>query len=78
MRDRENLRFERTRLFGRVRLIFVELGRKFHALDLLEQPRDVFYLEVNELLGFIDGTTSTADLKGLVAVRDARGRPLKG
>jgi pyruvate,water dikinase len=71
VRDRENLRFERTRLFGRVRQIFVELGRKFHALDLLEQPRDIFYLEVNEALGFIDGTIVTTDLKALVALRKA-------
>ena len=28
VRDRENLRFERTRLFGRVRRIFVEIGRR--------------------------------------------------
>ena len=26
--------------------LILELGRKFHALDLLDQPRDVFYLEV--------------------------------
>jgi pyruvate,water dikinase len=71
VRDRENLRFERTRLFGRVRAIFVELGRKLHALELLEQPRDIFYLEVNETLGFIDGTASGTDLKGLVALRKA-------
>ncbi len=71
VRDRENLRFERTRLFGRVRMIFVELGRKFHALDLLDDPRDVFYLELNEILGFIDGTATCADLRGLVALRRA-------
>jgi pyruvate,water dikinase len=71
VRDRENLRFERTRLFGRVRRIFVELGRKFHALDLLDEPRDIFYLEVNEALGLIDGTTSTTDVKGLTALRKA-------
>jgi pyruvate,water dikinase len=71
VRDRENLRFERTRLFGRVRQIFLEIGRKLHALDVLEEPRDVFYLEVDETLGFIDGTTSTTDLKGLVALREA-------
>ena len=28
MRDRENLRFERTRLFGRVRRIFLALGAR--------------------------------------------------
>jgi pyruvate,water dikinase len=69
VRDRENLRFERTRLFGRVRMIFVGLGRKLHALDLIDAARDIFYLEVNEVLGFIDGTASCTDLKGLVAVR---------
>jgi pyruvate,water dikinase len=71
VRDRENLRFERTRLFGRVRQLFVEIGRKLHALDRLDQPRDVFHLELQEILGFIDGTASCTDLKGLVAVRRA-------
>ncbi|MEN8130088.1 MAG: PEP/pyruvate-binding domain-containing protein [Pseudomonadota bacterium] len=69
VRDRENLRFERTRLFGRVRRIFVELGKRFYAEDLLDHPRDIFYLEVDEVLGFVEGTTVTADLKGLVKLR---------
>ena len=71
VRDRENLRFERTRVFGRVRRIFVELGQRFYALGLLDQPRDIFYLEVEEALGLVMGTATTTDLKGLVAVRQA-------
>ncbi len=71
VRNRENLRFERTRLFGRVRRIFVELGRRFHAVGLLEDPRDVFHLEVEEILGFIEGTSTTDALAGLAAVRKA-------
>jgi pyruvate,water dikinase len=71
VRERENLRFERTRLFGRVRRIFVELGERFYALNLLAAPRDVFYLEVEEALGFIEGTATTTDLKSLVAARQA-------
>jgi pyruvate,water dikinase len=71
IRDRENLRFERTRLFGRVRRILVELGKQLEALDQLDEPRDIFYLELNEILGFIDGTASCADLRGMVAVRRA-------
>ncbi|MGB0034156.1 MAG: PEP/pyruvate-binding domain-containing protein [Candidatus Acidiferrales bacterium] len=67
--QRENLRFERTRLFGRVRRIFVELGRRLHSLDRLDEPRDIFYLQVEEILGFIQGTATTVDLKGLVALR---------
>jgi phosphohistidine swiveling domain-containing protein len=71
VRDRENLRFERTRVFGRVRLIVVELGRRFAALDLLDDPRAIFYLELGEILGFVDGTATSADLKGLAALRQA-------
>lgn len=69
VRDRENLRFERTRLFGLVRRIFVQIGRRFHADGLLDTARDIFYLEIYEVIGFIDGTATTTDLKGLVALR---------
>ena len=69
IRARENLRFERTRVFGRVRSIFTEIGFRLHAHERLENPRDVFYLQVDELLGYMNGSTVTADLKGLVAAR---------
>ncbi|MEM8557443.1 MAG: PEP/pyruvate-binding domain-containing protein [Bacteroidota bacterium] len=66
---RENLRFERTRVFGTARRLFVEMGRRLSADAVLDQPDDVFYLDVEEVLGFADGTATTADLRGLVAVR---------
>jgi len=69
VRERENLRFERTRLFGRVRNIVLELGKRLHALGLLDAPRGVFYLELEELLGFVDGSATCTDLRGLSALR---------
>ena len=69
VRDRENLRFERTRLFGRVRRIMVELGRRLHAANRLDEARDVFHLTLDEVLGSVDGTTPCADLAGLARVR---------
>lgn len=69
VRDRENLRLERTRLFGRARQIFLEFGERFHALGALDDPRDVFYLEVNEILGFVEGTATSTDLRGLAELR---------
>ena len=69
VRDRENLRLERTRLFGRVRRIFLELGKRLHAIDLLDDPRDVFYLEVEEVLAFADGRSTSTDLRSLAALR---------
>jgi len=69
--QRENLRFERTLLFGRVRRIFLQIGQRLEAVNILDNARDVFYLEVEEILGFIQGTATTADLKSLVSVRKA-------
>jgi phosphohistidine swiveling domain-containing protein len=71
VRDRENLRFERTRVFGRVRRIFVELGRRFAAVGALEDPRGVFYLTVEEALGWVGATTVSADLASIAAARKA-------
>jgi pyruvate,water dikinase len=69
--ERENLRFERTRLFGRVRRIFREAGKRLHASGALDQADDVFYLQVEEIRGYADGNAVTADLKPLVALRQA-------
>ena len=71
VRDRENLRFERTRVFGRARRVFLAFGREFVTAGALGDARDVFYLEVDEVLGFADGTATTTDLADLVAVRRA-------
>lgn len=74
VRDRENLRFERTRLFGRVRRVFVEAGKRLYAERVLDDPRDVFYLTLDEVLSFVEGTAPCDDLRGLAALRRARFR----
>lgn len=69
VRDRENLRLDRTRLFAYVRTIFTEIGRRLWAMNRLNDYRDVFYLTVPEILGFIEGTAVTTDLRAIVALR---------
>jgi pyruvate,water dikinase len=71
LRERENLRFERTRVFGHVRRVFLELGRRLYALDALEDPRDIFYLELKEILALREGTSTLINIKALVALRKA-------
>ena len=71
VRQRENLRFERTRLFGRVRRIFREAGKRLHAMGVLETADDIFYLQVEEIRSYVAGNGVTADLKPLVALRKA-------
>lgn len=71
VRDRENLRFERTRVFGVVRRIFVGLGTRLAASGALREPRDVFWLTVEEVFGTLEGTASTSGLRALVKARKA-------
>ena len=69
VRDRENLRFERTRLFGRVRRLVRQLGAHLHADGLLGDPQDVFHLEIEELLGAWEGNRSNTEIRDLIVVR---------
>ena len=69
VRNRENLRFERTRLFAQVRRIFLAFGRRLAMEGVLDSPRDVFYLEKEEILAWAAGTALTLDLRSLAALR---------
>lgn len=69
IRNRENLRFERTRVFGVVRSIFREMGMRLASFGVIAERDDIFYLEYSEVLAFIEGTATTMNLRGLVAVR---------
>ncbi len=71
VRDRENLRFERTRVYGRVRAIFVEIGRRFVSLNVIGKVEDIFYLDVTEIAGAIRGTGISAHLSGIASNRQA-------
>jgi pyruvate,water dikinase len=71
VRDRENTRFERTRAFGVIRRIFTATGAWLAGAGALADPRDVFYLTVEEIFGWLDGHSATGDLRPLVAARRA-------
>ena len=69
VRDRENLRFERTRVYGRVRAIFVEIGQRLRELDVFGDANDIFYLSADEISGIVRGTGSSCRLSALVECR---------
>lgn len=52
--NRENLRYERTRGFGMVRTMFSALGEKLFSEGKINDPRDIFYLELDEILALKD------------------------
>jgi phosphohistidine swiveling domain-containing protein len=67
--NRENLRYERTRGFGMVRKIFVEIGNKFYANHVISHSRDIFYLTKEEIFDFIKGSGVNGSLKEMIALR---------
>ncbi len=69
LKDRENMRFARARIFGRARLLLRELGARFTALDLLDSPEDVHFLELEEILATVENRATTTDLRGLAETR---------
>jgi pyruvate,water dikinase len=66
---RENLRFARTRVFGRARQILRELGKRLYGAGMLDDPADVFYLTVEEVCGWVEGTTVSEAMAAVVAIR---------
>lgn len=69
VRDRENLRFERTRIFGYARRVFRAMGAALTATGQIETQDDVFLLSLEELLGIAEGSASGSDISGLIALR---------
>ena len=69
VKNRENMRLMRTRSFGLIRDIYVEVGAQLAFHGLLDGPRDIFYLTVEELESYMDGRCVQSKFKPLVASR---------
>lgn len=69
VKNRENLRFARTKVFGIARHLFRGIGLNLQRLGLVDDPKDVFFLTVEELIGFVEGRAVSTDLRALVASR---------
>lgn len=67
--SRENLRYERTRGFGKVRQIFCAIGDHFYAEAIIDERRDIFFLSMEEIFNHIKGTSINDDLKKLITLR---------
>lgn len=67
--NRENTRFCRTRVYGIVRSMFYGIGRDYTARKIINAKEDIFYLNLEELKGSLDGTLTTQDLKSIVEER---------
>ena len=71
VRNRENMRFARTRIYGILRSMLRSIGRHLAEEGLLDDCEDVFYLTIDEVWDFIKGTAVSTDLRGLAGLRRA-------
>lgn len=69
VRNRENTRFCRTRIYGVVRAWFYNIGIDYTTRSIINKPEDIFYLELSELLGSLEGTLTVQNLKSIIQLR---------
>ncbi|MCX7978155.1 MAG: phosphoenolpyruvate synthase, partial [Bdellovibrionaceae bacterium] len=69
VKNRENTRFARTRIYGIARNIFRSIGEDLASLGALHSPRDIFWLTIEEVFGIYNGALPTYNLKALVELR---------
>jgi phosphohistidine swiveling domain-containing protein len=69
IRNRENMRLARTRMFGLYRDIYVEIGQQLAFYGKLDEARDVFYLTLEEIYAYKDGRAVQTQLQPLVDSR---------
>jgi pyruvate,water dikinase len=69
VRNRENLRFARTKVFGIARRLFLAIGAQLAKLGAIGDERDVFFLTVEDIVGYIEGRPTSVDLAAVVALR---------
>lgn len=76
--QRENMRFQRTRLFGLYREIFLEIGKRLSLLGLIQTVDDIFYLKWSEITNLNKHTIYDEDLKILIDGRKKQAKIFEG
>jgi pyruvate,water dikinase len=69
VKNRENTRFARTRIYGIARTIFQAIGDDLANLGALHNGRDIFWLTIEEVFGIYNGTLPAFDLNVFVGLR---------
>jgi len=71
VKNRENMRFARTKIYGLLRQLLNAVGSTFVREDLLNDTAEIYYLTVDEVWDYVKGTAVTTNLRGMVELRKA-------
>ncbi len=69
VKNRENMRFARTRIYGLLRELMRGVGGQLAAEGILGEREQIFYLTMDEVWDFVRGTAVTTDLRSLAVLR---------
>jgi pyruvate,water dikinase len=69
VKNRENQRFARTEAYSLVRTLIRAIGKKWESKKIIDQQDDIFYLKLDEIISYIEGTSTCLNLKGLIELR---------
>jgi phosphohistidine swiveling domain-containing protein len=69
LKNREEMRLMRSNMFGFVRNVFRNIGQNFAEQKIINQSHDIFYLEIDEVIRFIEGSATNKDLKPIIELR---------
>ncbi|HWM93624.1 MAG TPA: PEP/pyruvate-binding domain-containing protein [Thermoanaerobaculia bacterium] len=69
VKNRENLRFARTRIYGLLREVLRAVGEHLTSEGILDSPHDIFHLTLDEVWDYTRGRAVTTNLKPLAALR---------
>lgn len=69
VRYREAQRLDRARVFGMVRRLFTCVGSDLSARGVIRAGSDIFYLSVEEILGYVSGSAVSPSLREVVEIR---------
>lgn len=69
VKNRENMRFARTRIYGLLREVLRALGYRLAEERVLDESEDVFYLTLDEVWDYVKGTAVTTKLNELARLR---------
>ncbi|MBL8888753.1 MAG: hypothetical protein JNL67_02160 [Planctomycetaceae bacterium] len=71
VKNRENMRFARTRIYGLLREILRALGGQLAEEKILPNAEDIFYLTIDEVWDYLQGTAVSTNLAELAQLRRA-------
>jgi len=72
LRIREKNRLYRGKVYAHLRELFIQFGKVLNNQKILDDPKDVHYLDIEELFQLINGSGYSDDFKGLVSARKTK------